>query len=108
MPGVTVMAFLKARGWSGHISPLAPALGLQLKKMAMSPMSPSSPVHGGQTNNYRSRKQTGFFHTLVGFFSRGRNKTYPAPSMSYWLIFERNLVGLADFPTRIPTDGQLT
>ena len=43
-----LLTFLKARGWSGHISPLAPALGLQLKKMAMSPMSPSSPVHGGQ------------------------------------------------------------
>ena len=41
---------------------------------------------------------TGFFNTLAGFFSRGRKKTSLAPSMSYWSIFERNIVGLlADF-----------
>ena len=41
--------------------------------------------------------KTGFFNTLTGFFSWGRWKTSPAPSMSCWSIFERNLVGLADF-----------
>ena len=41
--------------------------------------------------------KTGFFNTLAGFFSRGRYKTSPAPSMSYWSIFERNLVGSTDF-----------
>ena len=41
--------------------------------------------------------RTGFFNTLAGFFSRGRSKTSPTSSMSYWSIFERNLVGLADF-----------
>ena len=40
---------------------------------------------------------TGFFDTLAGFFSRERSKTSPAPSMSYWSILKRNLVGLADF-----------
>ena len=44
-----------------------------------------------------SENKTGFFNTLAGFFSRGRQKTSPTPSMSYWSIFERNLVGLANF-----------
>ena len=46
-----------------------------------------------------SENKTGFFNNLAGFSSRGRSKVSPAPSMSYWSIFERNLliVGLVDF-----------
>ena len=40
--------------------------------------------------------KTGFFNTVAGFSSRGRQKTSPAPSMGYWSNF-RNLVGLAAF-----------
>ena len=39
------------------------------------------------------------FHRFDRLFLPGTSKMSPAPSMSYWSIFERNLllVGLADF-----------
>ena len=50
-----------------------------------------------ETDNYRIEKKTGFFNILTGFFSRGPWKMSPVVCMSYWSIFNRNLVGLADF-----------
>ena len=44
-----------------------------------------------------SENTTGFFDTLAGFFSRGCEQMSPALSVSYERIFERNLVGLANF-----------
>ena len=44
----------------------------------------------------RNPKQD-FSTPFGGFFSRGRFKMSPAVSMSYWSIFQRSLVGLADF-----------
>ena len=48
----------------------------------------------------RDEIETGFFNTFAfppDVFSRGLKKISPAVTMSYWLIFERNLVGLTDF-----------
>ena len=48
--------------------------------------------------NMGSESETGFFNTLAGFFLPGTLQVSPAVSMSYWSIFERNIVGLlADF-----------
>ena len=46
---------------------------------------------------YRSRKQKRIFQHFGRLFFPGTIKNIPAVSMSYWSIFERNLVGLADF-----------